>query len=86
MSVEVQQGRAIFRTWAKEGGLTEVEQVFYSLEALFEMCLHQPGDQALVDRIIIEGTDHKGTPRRVLLNFQSVTDRDQQPPSAHDQR
>ena len=80
MSVEVQQGRAIFRVWVKDRGLTEVEQVFTSLEELFEMCLHQPGDEALVDRIIIEGIDHKGTPRRVQLNFQSVTDRDQFPP------
>jgi hypothetical protein len=78
MSVKVNKGIVIFRRWDRHSGLDETSAPFSTLDDLFALCL-QANDPLLVDRVIIEGEDAKGTQRVVTLVFQSVTVSDRKP-------
>jgi hypothetical protein len=69
-------GTVIFRQWNDQDGLREVSRPFQSLEELFALCLQTdttPVDQLLVDRVVIDGQDTRGSGHTVTLVFQSLT-------------
>jgi hypothetical protein len=72
MPAKVERGTIVFREWAGEGGLSESEGAFTSVDELFAFCL-DVGDPRLVDRIILRGHDEHGKSRTVTFAFQSVT-------------
>lgn len=68
----VNQGHIVFRLWDDTQGLSETTQAFTSLDELFHLCL-DAADPLLVDRVIIQGSDVEGNPRKLTLVFQSIT-------------
>lgn len=72
MNETVSEVTLVLRRWDKESGLTEHEQVYPTLDALYSACLNAQ-DTDLIDRIIIRGQDDKGAERVVTFVFQSVT-------------
>jgi hypothetical protein len=72
MNEIVSEVTLVLRRWDKESGLTEHEQVYPTLDALYSACLNAQ-DTDLIDRIIIRGQDDKGAERVVTFVFQSVT-------------
>jgi hypothetical protein len=72
MPASVEQGTIIFREWEGNGGLSESEGTFASLDELFALCL-KVDDPKLVDRIILSGHDEHGGPQTVTFTFQSMT-------------
>lgn len=72
MALVVEQGHIVFRIWDDTEGLSETTQPFTSLDELFQLCL-EAADPLLVDRVIIQGADAEGNPRKLTLVFQSIT-------------
>ena len=72
MTAKVKASTIIFHHWDPVRGLIEREVAFESIDALFGRCLEiQPGET--VDRVILDGVDHDGAPRRLTLAFQAAT-------------
>ena len=72
MPAQVTAATVIFHCWDPAQGLVEQEIAFNSIDELFVRCLEiQPGET--VQRVILDGVDHKGTKRRLTLAFQSAT-------------
>lgn len=72
MSTRVTGGTVVFWQWNEEGVLQEAEEVFETLDALFDFCLNH-GDEILIDRIVLSGLDRHGRQRELVLTFSSVT-------------
>ena len=72
MAPRVDQGKVIYRLWAKGKGLEESEKAFRSLDELFELCVSAENPD-LVDRIVLEGNDQQGSRRTLVFTFQSST-------------
>lgn len=70
MRATVQEGTLVLRVWDK--GLNEFQQSFATIDELFNLCL-QVGDPAVVDRIILRGTDEQGESRTLVFTFQSIS-------------
>lgn len=68
----VEQSHIVFRLWNDAEGLSETTQSFSTLNELFHLCL-DAADPLLVDRVIIQGEDAAGNPRKLTLVFQSIT-------------
>jgi len=72
MGSHVDQATFVYRRWDKSRGLQETERSFASLDDLFDLCLTPPDDN-MADRIVLQGIAADGTPRSVVLNFQSAS-------------
>lgn len=72
MAARVEQGTIIMRVWEHGKGLDESGQSFGSLDELFGYCI-QANDPAMVDRIVLTGTDDQGKARTLVFVFQSIT-------------
>lgn len=72
MTAKVRARTVIFHSWDSVQGLVEREIVFETLDDLFARCLEiRPGET--VDRVVLDGIDQEGMPRRLTLAFQSAT-------------
>mgnify|MGYP006289291089 CR=1 FL=1 len=72
MPAQVNAATVIFHRWDPDRGLVEQAVAFDSIDELFVRCLEiQPGET--VQRVILDGVDHKGAKRRLTLAFQSAT-------------
>jgi len=72
MTAKVTAGTVIFHNWDPVHGLVEQEIVFNAIDELFARCLEiRPGKT--VDRVVLDGVDQEGIPRRLTLAFQSAS-------------
>jgi hypothetical protein len=72
MTAKVIAGTVIFHNWDPVRGLVEQEIVFDAIDELFARCLEiRPGKT--VDRVVLDGIDEEGIPRRLTLAFQSAS-------------
>jgi hypothetical protein len=72
MAPKVKTGIVIFHRWDSAQGLIEQEIAFDSIDELFARCLEiQSGET--VNRVVLDGVDRSGAPRRLTLAFQSAT-------------
>jgi hypothetical protein len=72
MVATVKAGIVIFHRWDAVQGLIEHEVAFDSVDELFNRCLEiRPGET--VDRVVLDGVDQTGAPRRLTLAFQSAS-------------
>jgi hypothetical protein len=72
MVAKVSAGTVIFHNWDPVRGLVEQEIVFDSIDELFARCLEIRAGKT-VDRVVLDGVDHEGMPRRLTLAFQSAS-------------
>jgi hypothetical protein len=72
MTATVRARTVIFRNWDPVQGLVEREIVFDTIDDLFARCLEIRSGET-VDRVVLDGVDQKGVPRRLTLAFQSAT-------------
>jgi hypothetical protein len=72
MTATVRARTVIFRNWDPTHGLIEREIEFDTIDDLFARCLEIRSGET-VDRVVLDGVDHKGVPRRLTLAFQSAT-------------
>jgi hypothetical protein len=72
MKNRVSSGKVILRNWDPVKGLIEQELSFGSIDDLFARCL-EIGSGETVDRVVLDGVDSRGKPRRITLAFQSAT-------------
>ena len=72
MPAQVRAGTIVFHRWDSIQGLVEERVAFDSVDKLFARCLDiRPGET--VDRVVLDGMDEGGAPRRLTLAFQSAT-------------
>jgi hypothetical protein len=72
MPAQVHAGVVVFHRWDAVRGLVEDQVAFDSVDKLFARCLEiRPGET--VDRVVLDGVDERGAPRRLTLAFQSAT-------------
>jgi len=74
MSAQVRNAILVYRRWDEQKGLEESEVSFVTLDDLFDRCLS--ADSHMPDRIILEGVAVDGSPRTVMLSFQSASGAD----------
>jgi hypothetical protein len=74
MTAKVSAGTIVFHNWDPIHGLVENELRFdsISIDELFTYCLEIRPEET-VDRVMLDGVDRKGIPRRLTLAFQSAT-------------
>jgi hypothetical protein len=72
MEAKVAAGTVVFHYWDPVRGLVEQETLFDSIDELFGRCLEIRSGET-VDRVVLDGVDQKGVPRRLTLAFQSAT-------------
>jgi predicted HAD superfamily phosphohydrolase len=72
MKAKVSAGTVIFHNWDPVQGLVEQEIVFDSIDELFARCLEIRAGKT-VDRVVLDGVDQEGMPRRLTLAFQSAS-------------
>jgi hypothetical protein len=72
MTAKVSTGTVIFHNWDPVRGLVEQEIVFDSIDELFARCLEIRAGKT-VDRVVLDGVDREGMPRRLTLAFQSAS-------------
>ena len=72
MTAKVKASSIIFHHWDPVQGLVEREIAFDSIDALFDRCLDIRPEET-VDRVVLDGVDQDGAPRRLTLAFQAAT-------------
>ncbi len=72
MNARVHTSSIVFHQWDAEQGLIEKIVAFDSVDKLFARCLEIRAGET-IDRVVLEGIDQDGRPRRLTLSFQSVT-------------
>ena len=80
MTPEVTAGTVVVQRWDATEGLVEEKMAFTSINELFGRCLEIRSGET-VDRVVLDGIDQYGSPRRLTLAFHSATV--SEPPAPH---